>query len=201
MVRSTRTLVDRGDTASAGVVSLVVALVLLGGGVALVLAARGGLKVVGALLAALGGYLLLTFVRHVRTVRRLEPGALEVPHDPAVMGAPVELRFSRGVKRGAAASPAVRADLRLREWVRYRVGTDVRTATEVVWTRPLDVEEFGDPTGVAATLRGVVPALQPTFAAANNRTLWEVVVIVRLADGVEDTSTFELPVGPSYVAP
>lgn len=199
------TLVSEGDTASGPVALGGIGLLLAGGAVvfavAAVMAAEPGLWVGTVVTGLIALVLLGAAAGDARIVRRLEPGVLDLPAPYLQLSSVTPARFRRRVKRGSAQPTAMTARLVLREWVRYTVGTDTRTATHDVSDTPVPILPVPDPHGVAGELTVHLPAYPPTFEASNNKVRWLLIVHVTFADGFEEDSVIPIPVAPAVLTP
>lgn len=198
------TLVSEGDTGRAGTVLLVIGGVVLLGAAGMLLAAVGsgsiGLGLGGLALGAVGLLLLAAGLKERRKFTRLDPGLLDVAAPLFILSSSTPCRFRRTVKHGSATPTDLRARLVLREWVRYTVGTDTRTATQDVLEVPVPITPVPDPFGVTGDLTIHLPAYPPSFEAADNRVQWLLLVDLVLDDGFAEDSVFDLPVGTAVWA-
>lgn len=198
------TIVSEGDTSRQATGPLVMGLLF---------GVMGGLMVLGGTmtdaglgLAIPGGIVLLVAVGFVwgavgslRIASRLDPGVLDVPHRTFYMGSEVPCRFRRLVKRGTPQVRSAEVRLVLREWVRYTVGTDTRTATEEVQVIPLPATPTTGGREVLIDLVLPIPVGAPTFEASNNTVRWCLEVDLEFADGFSEDSIVPLWVVPAVL--
>jgi hypothetical protein len=200
-----QTLRSEGDTGTAGRVLLVIGSVLAVVAGALLVAAvntgEPGLAVAGAIVGVIAVALLMAAVKELRKARRLDPGVLDVAAPTLYLSTATPCRFRRRVKRGSRTPRDLQARLVLREWVRYTVGTDTRTAIHDVSTTPVAITPVADVHGVAADLVLHLPAYPPSFDASHNKVQWRLVVDVTFDDDFSEDSVFALPVAPAVVVP
>lgn len=196
----THTIVSEGDSRGLGVGLTLFAGVFLLTGVALLLFLPDA-RIVGAIFALIGGGLMIPALKAVNTHRRMDPGELQVATPALLLSTTVPARFQRRVKRGSRDVRTLQARMVLREWVRYTVGTDTRTATQDVVDHPVPIRWEPDPLGIVGYLDVAIPAYPPAFEASNNKVRWLLIVEVALADGFTEDSEIPLPVVPATAAP
>ncbi|HUG83008.1 MAG TPA: hypothetical protein VMM13_00505 [Euzebya sp.] len=198
-VALTETIASEGDTRGEGRALLVLAGVFLA--VGLVLLIVPGLWVGGAVMTLIGGVLMIPAVKAFRIHRRMDPGVLQVPRATFLLSSTVPAQFQRRIKRGSREVRSLTARMVLREWVRYTVGTDTRTATHDLVQHPVPIRWVPHPQGVAGELDLQFPVYPPTFEASNNKVRWLLIVEVVLADGFSEDSVVPLSVVPAILTP
>ncbi|WP_108664395.1 hypothetical protein [Euzebya rosea] len=191
------TIASRGDTGRLTAVPLVIAIVL--GMLAAVLLAvpTTGTRVAGLVIAVITGFLVWVWRRNKRITDRLEPGVIDVPSTVFFLGSRVPARFRRLVKQGTTDTVDLTARLVLKEWVRYRQGTDTRTASEEIQSIPVEVVRAWDGRHVIGEMLLEIPAFPPSFAATDNTVSWELHVDMTFADGFTEDSVIPLWVVPA----
>lgn len=137
--------------------------------------------------------------------RRATLGEAELlfPRMPLRLGEPMTVRFSQRRLRGRAPVQGITASIKCREWVRYRQGTDTRTATHDLWEAELP-QQVSDPLGAAEVLRAswqlrLPPELPPSFSASDNAIRWTLTIRVDVAGRPDIRNEFVLPVVPEVV--
>lgn len=181
------------------VLPLVAGGVLLVAGVVWLVFFPGWFRLLGLLFIVLSAVVFGPGLRTLAVARRLRPGELALPGPTLRLGEPVAASFQRTVRRGTGAVRAVTARLQLQEWVQYQVGTDTRTASEVVAEWPVAVTPQPGLTGPAARLDWTMPTFPPSFEASNNEVRWWLLVDVTFADEFTEDSRFRLQVLPILV--
>jgi len=191
------TIASRGDTGRLTVVPLVIAVFLGALGLVLLAVPTTGTRATGVVLLAITAFLLWIWRRNKRITDRLEPGVVDVPSTVFFLGSRVPMRFRRLVKQGSTDTSDITARLVLREWVRYRQGTDTRTATEEVRSIPVEVARAWDGRHVIGEMLLEIPSFPPSFEASDNKVTWELHVDMTFTDGFTEDSVIPLWVVPA----
>lgn len=142
------------------------------------------------------------FIRGILLVSRLLPGEIVLPQFPLRLGETCQVRYRRQLRSGRTHQPGqVSATLICYEWVRYRVGTDTKTATQTVWEQPFPASEVYAGTSKIEHDYSLQISTQtpPSFTATNNEIRWELRVLLDLPGVAKDTSTFRLTIAPEVV--
>ena len=191
------TLASRGDTGRLTAVPLVIAVFLGVLGLVFLAVPTSGTRATGVVLLAITAFLLWIWRRNKRITDRLEPGVVDVPSTVFFLGSRVPVRFRRLVKQGTTDTSDITARLVLREWVRYRQGTDTRTATEEVQSIPVEVARAWDGRHVIGEMLLEIPSFPPSFEASDNKVTWELHVDMTFTDGFTEDSVVPLWVVPA----
>lgn len=198
--RASHPIVSLGDTAGVGIGLLAVGAVcvLVAAGCILAGALTGAAPayVVGAVFGLIGIGFGLGSRGPLQVAARFEPGVLHADQPAWGLGAQARGRFRRTVKQGSTDVRSITGSLVLEEWVRWREGTDTRTATREIHRYPVAVEPRQDPLAVVADLVWELPAYPPSFRAPDNEVRWRLIVDVVMADGFEEDSIIPLWVHP-----
>lgn len=161
----------------------------------------GWFALIPAIFCIVGLILIAATIRTGMVARGFGPGELIMNRMPLRLGEQTNIRFRQAV-RGNKDITAVEATLTCREWVRYRVGTDTRTESRVIWSQNL-----GSPPMSPMLSGGVdlgwaiqIPADQPpSFSAPDNALEWQITVTLKVARFPDPTATFLLPVLPEVI--
>lgn len=179
-------------TVVAGTIALVMILTGVGVGPAItpIVFSAAGLIVLG--LAANNSYLRAT----------LGDAEVLLPHLPLRLGDSVVVRYRQPWK-GQKPVTAMNATLTVREWVRYRQGTDTRTDTHQLWQTDLPAEP-GDPVGTGDLLRGawrlsIPKELPPSFSSHDNALEWRLRLHADIRGRPDVINSYLLPVAPEVI--
>jgi hypothetical protein len=195
-----------GTSRLKAIVLLLVSLVflgLIGGWVFLTLRATSDRLVLIA--PGLFGSLALAFfifaVRRLLVAGAFGPAELFVDNIPLTLGQTVNIRYRCPI-RGNFNVTSVSGSLICQEWVRYRVGTDTRIATQQLCSLDLpSPERILSPLGgidVAWTI-SLPRNMPPSFEAANNAIKWVLRISVQVEKYPDPNIEITLPIQPEVI--
>jgi|HigsolmetaAR201D_1030396.scaffolds.fasta_scaffold04321_2 hypothetical protein len=205
MVEGVR-LSNVGTSRLKAIVLLLVSLVvlgLIGGWVFLSLRATSDRLVLIA--PGLFGCLALAFfvfaLRRMLVASAFGPAELFVDNIPLSLGQTVNIRYRCPI-HGNFNVTSVSGSLICQEWVRYKVGTDTRIATEQLCSLDLpSPERFISPLGgidVAWTIT-IPPNMPPSFEVTNNAIKWVLRISVQVEKYPDPNIEMTLPIQPEVI--
>lgn len=144
-----------------------------------------------------GGVVVL--VRAMMVNARIQPATIICSRLPLRLGDAFEIEYEQHV-RARCKIEQVTLKLACREWVRYRVGTDTRTAEHDVFEEEavlLTAGELAPPQYMTAAAQFTIPAEgMHSFEASDNKITWRLVLTTSIASWPDFAAAFPLVVAP-----
>jgi hypothetical protein len=154
-----------------------------------------------AVFVIIGVLLLLLAVRQLMVVNAFGPVELFMDNIPLTLGQTVNIRYRRSM-HGNYNVTAVSGSLVCQEWVRYRIGTKVRTASKELCSLDLaSPERVVSPLGdidVAWTI-SIPRNMPPSFEATDNAIKWLLRVSVQVERFPDPHIELLLPIQPEVI--